>query len=1101
MRKHFLILMLFALLPLAGWAQGAGTGDIRQATVYIEPFGYGGFDLDDVTQENPATITPATGLNIRITDGSGLLTEGVEYTVSNEFYLVNNNDEPVAVSLINDYTQLPVGKYAVKITGINTYNNGHFVYGIFEVKKPILSILFKHEVEPGQDPVDWDEFVKDYGISDPTIAELVQDGLIVKAVVKNSSYMNGDNLIPATEINLEDDQIADLTFTRIANEHANAAYGGDYFTATPAPAHYGYEMTWGGMDETAENLANYNVAYPVTYLKIKQVAITAAQQEAAAVGFHITSEPLEDVTYTGVEQPAHFDITYKNADMFPGTAQKPVDELAETTDYTLSYKYSATGDDNSYEAIEGNPRNAGYYEVYVNGTQTGDYYTAEGVKYGAFQIKKADADVVVIAKTKVYNAQPFTFNTDSEYYLAPEFSISGLVASDEGKVDLTTLTAQAANNVILSKNVGNYSIVANVENAKIVYGTNSQVSLTDNYNVTCLPNNWTITKATLKITAASTDPEHPVAVGTPLTADLSQLTFVGNLENDEAGEPTDADRLEDAFMITLKEGANTNTSGEFADVFIVTRKTAADYADRDEVPETDPVEYTSDDYDAADAILANYDFETEGNITNGTLIVGNLNFTIRPVVPANMQYGTAVNPTYYAYTTIQDHTYVLTADDIDVDNIAYQYSSDGGTTWIATAPKEVNPSYKVKIVAKDNTKPIGKGNYANGNPNTPVVQFAINKKVIDITVHDVLLWEGATKTILQTKGEVDPYVLVDNESINFEYDFVAPEEGDEYAIDENAQTGEKTLSFKEGYDNDAPDATITVVLKDKAGCSNGHYELNVTVGNVLQTNLAQLDLELDGDLTKVVDAINITAANTDLDLKYDVTIKGRKLQKDLWNALVLPFDVEPLAFCNEIDDYAVFNTLTSAENGNVKFSLTRTTIPAHTPFLVKPTKEIDFDKTHTEGGDPEPVVTVRDYVFNAVEIKPFKNGDVDGVPVASVNDAEFIGTYKAINLSEGDGIYVPYKGKFITLAEAKSISHLDAIPLGWTTGYLNVTSGSEARITVEEADGTITAISNITADGVAVAAEGWYTLNGIRLQSVPTEKGVYINNGKKVVIK
>ena len=35
----------------------------------------------------------------------------------------------------------------------------------------------------------------------------------------------------------------------------------------------------------------------------------------------------------------------------------------------------------------------------------------------------------------------------------------------------------------------------------------------------------------------------------------------------------------------------------------------------------------------------------------------------------------------------------------------------------------------------------------------------------------------------------------------------------------------------------------------------------------------------------------------------------------------------------------------------------------------------------------------------------------------------------------------------------------------------------------------------------ATAVDGWYTLNGIRLQGAPTEKGVYINNGKKIVIK
>ena len=31
--------------------------------------------------------------------------------------------------------------------------------------------------------------------------------------------------------------------------------------------------------------------------------------------------------------------------------------------------------------------------------------------------------------------------------------------------------------------------------------------------------------------------------------------------------------------------------------------------------------------------------------------------------------------------------------------------------------------------------------------------------------------------------------------------------------------------------------------------------------------------------------------------------------------------------------------------------------------------------------------------------------------------------------------------------------------------------------------------------------EGWYTVDGMKLDAAPTQKGVYINNGKKVVVK
>lgn len=31
--------------------------------------------------------------------------------------------------------------------------------------------------------------------------------------------------------------------------------------------------------------------------------------------------------------------------------------------------------------------------------------------------------------------------------------------------------------------------------------------------------------------------------------------------------------------------------------------------------------------------------------------------------------------------------------------------------------------------------------------------------------------------------------------------------------------------------------------------------------------------------------------------------------------------------------------------------------------------------------------------------------------------------------------------------------------------------------------------------------DGWYTVNGVKLNDMPTVKGIYIHNGKKIVIK
>ena len=61
------------------------------------------------------------------------------------------------------------------------------------------------------------------------------------------------------------------------------------------------------------------------------------------------------------------------------------------------------------------------------------------------------------------------------------------------------------------------------------------------------------------------------------------------------------------------------------------------------------------------------------------------------------------------------------------------------------------------------------------------------------------------------------------------------------------------------------------------------------------------------------------------------------------------------------------------------------------------------------------------------------------------------------------------------------------------------------RITVKlvSARGEITGIGEIdtTTGEVSFDSEAWYTLDGVRLSGQPSTKGIYINNGKKVIIK
>ena len=87
----------------------------------------------------------------------------------------------------------------------------------------------------------------------------------------------------------------------------------------------------------------------------------------------------------------------------------------------------------------------------------------------------------------------------------------------------------------------------------------------------------------------------------------------------------------------------------------------------------------------------------------------------------------------------------------------------------------------------------------------------------------------------------------------------------------------------------------------------------------------------------------------------------------------------------------------------------------------------------------------------------------------------------------------------------KWVEPFDYAPARGMTRGAAATEELPQSITVKliSANGETTAIGTLdTKTGeVTFDSEAWYTLNGVRLNGKPTKKGIYINNGKKVVIK
>ena len=107
-----------------------------------------------------------------------------------------------------------------------------------------------------------------------------------------------------------------------------------------------------------------------------------------------------------------------------------------------------------------------------------------------------------------------------------------------------------------------------------------------------------------------------------------------------------------------------------------------------------------------------------------------------------------------------------------------------------------------------------------------------------------------------------------------------------------------------------------------------------------------------------------------------------------------------------------------------------------------------------------------------------------------------------------DGVgYTVNPGDFVKAAAGASIAPFRAF-LQYTPGNTNAPRRGAAenlpsRMTVRlvNADGTATEIESLTSDLRPQTSDNWYDLNGRCLSGKPTSKGMYIVNGRKVVIK
>ena len=232
----------------------------------------------------------------------------------------------------------------------------------------------------------------------------------------------------------------------------------------------------------------------------------------------------------------------------------------------------------------------------------------------------------------------------------------------------------------------------------------------------------------------------------------------------------------------------------------------------------------------------------------------------------------------------------------------------------------------------------------------------------------------------------------------------------------------------------------------------------------------------------------------------------RKWAAGQWNTLTLPFDITVAELSQKLG-YAIVNVVDATGYSEAtgkpvyKFKLTMkggydndNLIPANKPFTIKTTDDLaDID------ADEDGFIS-----FGSKTIVAPTEEDFAGV--AAGGNSVFKPTYVTKTVTKDDEGKIWFlMGNYVEWAFITTDATWDIAPFEGYIDQSNNTTANvrEATFIMEEIDGTTTVIKGVDADNLNKKqnVEGLYNLNGMKMDGAPLQKGIYIQNGKKIVIK
>ena len=290
-------------------------------------------------------------------------------------------------------------------------------------------------------------------------------------------------------------------------------------------------------------------------------------------------------------------------------------------------------------------------------------------------------------------------------------------------------------------------------------------------------------------------------------------------------------------------------------------------------------------------------------------------------------------------------------------------------------------------------------------------------------------------------------------------------------------------------------AVVKITIKADAALAVGTTHVcKLSAINLTETNETKhtpdaitFNVKITEKTYTILDETSTTApvaSDGPVDIKVKRTIKANE-----WSTLVLPFDMTKAQLKEALGsdvklakfvDYEAEYTGDDVTGLTVNFVATDLTegFYGNYPYLVKTSKDItEFFVTATIDPDEEDAVA------------EFTNGKTG--PKKEVYGS-LIGTYHAGDAIPADGLFLS-GNKFWYSTGATIIKAFRAYFM--LNEVLSGVAEAKVRFMVDEDAAAIEGITPDMENGV------WYTLDGRQLNGKPTEKGVYIVDGKKVLIK